>query len=72
MRATPTLSVTSGTNYYNFYIAGVDKQVNSVSALGSTTNYTSISGLTSGLTTGQAGVLYISNNAASISYSAEL
>ena len=72
MRTQPTLSAISGTNYYDFFIAGADYLTNALSIEPPTTNYAQIGATIAGATAGQAGVLYINNNSAAIAFSAEL
>ena len=72
MRTQPTLSASSGTNYYDFFIAGTDYQTNALSIEPPTTNYAQIGATIAGATAGQAGVLYINNSSAAIAFSAEL
>jgi len=72
MRTAPTLSATTGTNYYDFFIAGVDRQSNSLTLNTPTQNYAQVDATISGATAGQAGVLYINSNSAAIGFSAEL
>lgn len=73
MRTTPTLSATSGTNYYNFQRNGAADNFNSLTLnIGSPdsadiVNTTEISG-----TAGQAGVCHTNNASASVAFSAEL
>ena len=73
MRTTPTLSATSGTNYYNFQRNGAADNFNSLTLnIGSPdsadiTNITEISG-----TAGQAGLCHTNNASASVAFSAEL
>jgi hypothetical protein len=72
MRIAPSLSATSGTNYYNFQTSG-DDQFNSLTISTATTqscyvfNNSEISG-----TAGQAGTTLTNNASASVAFSAEL
>ena len=72
MRSAPTLSSTTGTNYYDFYIATIDRYATAVTLNAPNVNYASVYATISGATAGQAGLLYIASNSASINFSAEL
>jgi len=72
MRAAPTLSATTGTNYYDLYIAAADRYTSSFTLSNPTTNQAQLVCTISGATAGQAGVLYIASSGAAIAFSAEL
>jgi hypothetical protein len=74
MRIAPTLTATSGTDYYLFERNSADDYLNSLTLSGSTTpkvaslvNNTNISG-----TAGQAGRLLVFTSGASVAFNAEL
>ena len=73
MRVQPTLSIVSGTNYYNLYVTG-NNNFNDFSLVSSSNTRQIVfskSGL-SGLTAGQAGTLGTNNAAAFVALQAEL
>ena len=72
MRLAPALVATSGTNYYDFYLANVDHYATSLTLNSPNVNYASVYATISGATAGQAGLLYIGSNSASINFNAEL
>ena len=76
MRNAPSIDQTTGTNYYNFQSAGVDRRFNSFTIVSG--GYTSITSTTfyvtglSGMTAGYVGSLFNDNASARFSLSAEL
>ena len=72
MRSAPTLSATTGTSYYDLYIAAADRLASSLTMDPPTKNNASLVATISGATAGQAGVLYIGSDSAAIGFSAEL
>ena len=76
MRATPSLSVNSGTNYFHVSAGGGDWDMSTVSIEGAGTylgkNSASVAASISGATTGQGGMLFINNASALFSFTAEL
>ena len=73
MRTVPSLSATTGTSYYNFYV-GSTYNFDSITLDGSTTasNWNVYNSSVSGRTTGQAAQFYNNNTSAAIGFSAEL
>jgi hypothetical protein len=74
MRATPTLSATTGTNYYEFYRNGAPDSFNSLdlgsrtsTTIGEIANATEVSG-----TVGHSGFIRTDNAAVKVSFSSEL
>jgi len=71
MRAKPTLVSTTGTNYYDFYVAGSDRYTTSISLNDGNQNLATVIGTISGATGGQAGGFY-TNASAFIGFNSEL
>ena len=73
MRTVPSLSATTGTSYYNFYV-GSTYNFDSITLDGSTTasNWNVYNSTVTGRTTGQAAQFYNNNTSAAIGFSAEL
>jgi hypothetical protein len=73
MRTAPTLSATTGTNYYTFYVSNVSDGINSLTIFGSGTNSAGLYNSTEASgTVGTAGRLQIANTGGFVAFTAEL
>jgi hypothetical protein len=73
MRATPTLSATSGTNYYTVYRQGVGDPFDSLAINSAGVNASGIENTsTVSGTAGDVGFLYVDNTAVRVAFQAEL
>jgi hypothetical protein len=72
MRATPSIVVATGTNYYGQDIAGTGPGTNTLTIGAASTTGARLDGTYSGLTAGEAGYLRTNNASASLAFSSEI